>query len=453
MAGAGTGTDLAAALPLERVTGRADRSARRHEPWSPTPFTDGRPDHHDDHDGADRGGRHQRDHARGPDAATFWANIKSGRYSISDVPPERWDPELYYDPDPHAPDKTYSRIGGWVRDFPWEPLAWKLPIPPAVSAQMDDGQKWAVALHPRGAARRRLAGLDRGPRAGRVIIGNAIGGDKQHLQQPADPVPRVRPAKLSRRTVVRGAARTVRDAVLAEARDRVSRPVRGDHRGHDARRAGERPRRPGGRTCSTSVAPTSPPTRRAPPALAATSAAVRGLQARRLRRRRHRRRRPQHGCAGVRQVLQDRRAVGDGHPACSTPARTASSWARAPRSFVLKRLSDAERDGDRIYAVLLGARRFQRRSRQGHHRAQPRRAAAGGGARLAQRRRRPGVGHLHRGARHVDPRRATPRSWASLDRRVPQGRRRGPARSRSARSSPTSATSRARRGPPACSRR
>ena len=41
-----------------------------------------------------------------PDAATFWANIKAGRYSISDVPPERWDPELYYDPDPHAPDKT-----------------------------------------------------------------------------------------------------------------------------------------------------------------------------------------------------------------------------------------------------------------------------------------------------------------------------------------------------------
>jgi acyl transferase domain-containing protein len=52
-----------------------------------------------------------------PDAATFWANIKDGRYSISDVPPERWDPELYYDPDPHTPDKTYSRIGGWVRDL------------------------------------------------------------------------------------------------------------------------------------------------------------------------------------------------------------------------------------------------------------------------------------------------------------------------------------------------
>ncbi|MGZ4619111.1 MAG: beta-ketoacyl synthase N-terminal-like domain-containing protein, partial [Frankiaceae bacterium] len=59
-----------------------------------------------------------------PDAATFWNNIKAGHYSIRDVPPGRWDPELYYDPDPAAPDKTYSKIGGWVTDFGWEPMKW-----------------------------------------------------------------------------------------------------------------------------------------------------------------------------------------------------------------------------------------------------------------------------------------------------------------------------------------
>ncbi len=32
----------------------------------------------------------------------------------------------------------------------------------------------------------------------------------------------------------------------------------------------------------------------------------------------------------------------------------ASSWARAARAFLLKRLSDAERDGDKIYAVIRG---------------------------------------------------------------------------------------------------
>ena len=45
--------------------------------------------------------------------------------------------------------------------------------------------------------------------------------------------------------------------------------------------------------------------------------------------------------------------------------------------FLLKRLADAERDGDKIYAVLRGDRRFQRRQGQGHHRAQPGRPAPG----------------------------------------------------------------------------
>ncbi|HEX9596243.1 MAG TPA: beta-ketoacyl synthase N-terminal-like domain-containing protein, partial [Anaerolineales bacterium] len=79
------------------------------------------------------------------DAPTFWQNIKHGRYSISDVSPERWDPALYFDEDRKAPDKSYSKIGGWVKNFDWNPLLWKLPIPPRVSAGMDLTQKWSIA--------------------------------------------------------------------------------------------------------------------------------------------------------------------------------------------------------------------------------------------------------------------------------------------------------------------
>ena len=79
-----------------------------------------------------------------PNAQAFWENVASGRYSISETPAERWDPKLYYDPDPKAPDKTYSKIGGWVRDFRWEPLKWKLPIPPKVAEAMDRTQKWSI---------------------------------------------------------------------------------------------------------------------------------------------------------------------------------------------------------------------------------------------------------------------------------------------------------------------
>ena len=52
-----------------------------------------------------------------PNVPAFWENVKNGRYSISEVTPDRWDPALYYDADHSAPDKTYSKIGGWVREL------------------------------------------------------------------------------------------------------------------------------------------------------------------------------------------------------------------------------------------------------------------------------------------------------------------------------------------------
>ena len=79
-----------------------------------------------------------------PAAQAFWKNLCEGRYSISEVT-DRWDEDLYYDPDPSAPDMTYSKIGGWCRDYEWNPLAWRMPIPPKVGEVMDPAQKWAVA--------------------------------------------------------------------------------------------------------------------------------------------------------------------------------------------------------------------------------------------------------------------------------------------------------------------
>jgi len=116
-----------------------------------------------------------------PNVAAFWENIRNGRYSITDVPPDRWDPAFYYDPDPKAPDKTYSKIGGWVREFSWDPVKWRLPIPPRVVQGMDDAQRWAIAatreaLEDYGYPNRPLD-LDRTA----VILGNAMAGEKHYL--------------------------------------------------------------------------------------------------------------------------------------------------------------------------------------------------------------------------------------------------------------------------------
>ncbi len=116
-----------------------------------------------------------------PNVAAFWENIKSGRYSITEVAPERWDPSFYYDPDPAAPDKTYSKIGGWVRDYPWDPMKWRLAIPPRVTDAMDQAQKWAIAatreaLEDYGYPKRPLD-----PDRVAVILGNAMAGEKHYL--------------------------------------------------------------------------------------------------------------------------------------------------------------------------------------------------------------------------------------------------------------------------------
>jgi acyl transferase domain-containing protein len=119
-----------------------------------------------------------------PDAAnvaTFWENVKNGRYSISEVKPERWDPALYYDADPNAPDRTYSTIGGWVQDFAWDPIKWHLPVPPRVVDAMDESQKWAIActreaLEDYGYPKRSL-NTDRTA----VILGNAMAGEKHYF--------------------------------------------------------------------------------------------------------------------------------------------------------------------------------------------------------------------------------------------------------------------------------
>ena len=116
-----------------------------------------------------------------PNVAAFWDNIKNGRYSITDVPSDRWDPALYFDPDHAAPDKAYSKIGGWVREYPWEPMKWKLPIPPRVADAMDGTQKWAIActreaLDDFGYPARPLD-LERTA----VILGNALAGERHYL--------------------------------------------------------------------------------------------------------------------------------------------------------------------------------------------------------------------------------------------------------------------------------
>jgi acyl transferase domain-containing protein/phosphopantetheinyl transferase len=50
-----------------------------------------------------------------PDLDTFWHNIVNKVDAITDVPPDRWDPEIFFDPNSDANDRVYSKRGGYIR--------------------------------------------------------------------------------------------------------------------------------------------------------------------------------------------------------------------------------------------------------------------------------------------------------------------------------------------------
>jgi acyl transferase domain-containing protein len=51
------------------------------------------------------------------DAPAFWRNIVAGVDAITEVPPDRWDPGVYYRPGETGDDRFYCRRGGFVDDL------------------------------------------------------------------------------------------------------------------------------------------------------------------------------------------------------------------------------------------------------------------------------------------------------------------------------------------------
>jgi len=65
--------------------------------------------------------------AKAANIQEYWNNILDKVDCISEVPPSRWAIEDYYDPDPTAPDKTYCKRGGFIPDIDFDPLAFGMP--------------------------------------------------------------------------------------------------------------------------------------------------------------------------------------------------------------------------------------------------------------------------------------------------------------------------------------
>ncbi|MCI0726227.1 MAG: type I polyketide synthase, partial [Chloroflexi bacterium] len=74
------------------------------------------------------------------DTASFWQLLRDGVDAIKEVPPDRWDVDAYYNPDPANPGTMYTRWGGFL-DRVDEVDATFFNISPREAARMDPQQR------------------------------------------------------------------------------------------------------------------------------------------------------------------------------------------------------------------------------------------------------------------------------------------------------------------------
>jgi len=109
----------------------------------------------------------------------FWSNVINKRNCIVEVPKDRWDTALYYDPDPKAKDKTYSKIGGFIENFKFDSIKYK--IPPTSAAQIARLQQMTIEAARMALEDAKYDHAKNDPRRTGVVIANAMGAQRKEM--------------------------------------------------------------------------------------------------------------------------------------------------------------------------------------------------------------------------------------------------------------------------------
>ena len=78
------------------------------------------------------------------DLPGFWHNVLARKDCITDTPPGHWRIDDYYDPDPKAPDKTYAKRGAFLPDVPFDSMGFG--VPPSILSATDTSQLLALIV-------------------------------------------------------------------------------------------------------------------------------------------------------------------------------------------------------------------------------------------------------------------------------------------------------------------
>lgn len=82
--------------------------------------------------------------AGSPDVESYWDNILSGRDLVTEVPADRWSVERYFHANEARADKSISRWGAFIADTPFDPLTFG--IPPASLAAIEPVQLLSLSI-------------------------------------------------------------------------------------------------------------------------------------------------------------------------------------------------------------------------------------------------------------------------------------------------------------------
>ncbi|TDV56075.1 acyl transferase domain-containing protein [Actinophytocola oryzae] len=111
-----------------------------------------------------------------PDLAAFWANVLADTESITEVPGNRWDTERYYSPGATAgSDRTPSKWGGFLPPIPFDPL--RHGLPPASLTSVEPVQLLALEVAARALADAGYDGPDTDRSRCSVVFGAESGSE------------------------------------------------------------------------------------------------------------------------------------------------------------------------------------------------------------------------------------------------------------------------------------